>query len=399
MIRLPAAPEPRVSIVIVTAKRPDRLVRCLAAVAREAPADLTYEAVVVLNGAEAGVRERLDTEVDGARVVVSDVPLGFAGGTNLGADRARGDLLHLLHDDTEVCPGWLEPLVALLDERPEVGAVGSLLLEVDGGVQNAGNLLWGDGSTAPAGVVTTPEPRPPGDAFPVDYCASASLLLRRSAWSAIGGLDEGLHPAYYVDVDLAMALRGHGYVVLCEPASRVRHERGGSSGTAYRSFVSERNRGRFVAKWEVDLARHHDRLATGVDARASALRAAASRADALAAANRTPAGGRTAAQDDDELAQLRREHAALRRDVAVKDAFIASVEDRLAEAAATRARLEADGATAQRALAEVHEANRALHREYAVLARAHEALGASHGPEPVPAGLRQRLRRFLEGRR
>jgi GT2 family glycosyltransferase len=375
MIALPRATDPRVSIVIVTARRPDRLLRCLAAIAREVPADLACEVVVVLNAAEPALRAQLAAEVAGARVVESEIPLGFAGGANLGALHARGALLHHLHDDTEVGRGWLVALTAALDAHPEAGAAGSLVLGFDGAVQTAGYVLWRDGTTSPPWTGPPPPPESFGRPYAVDYCASASLLIRTSAWDATGGFNEDLHPAYYVDVDLAMALRDAGHVVLCAPGSRVLHERGGSSGSAFRAFVSARNRELFVARWSRDLAAQEP-PGEGADALDRARAATARRAAAVAAMG--PRAGRAtpAAGVDDEVGRLRREHLQLRRDVAVKDAFIAHAERLLAEAAATRDRLEADGAIAQRALVDVHEANAAVHDRYAALQREYELLRA-----------------------
>jgi GT2 family glycosyltransferase len=359
--------DPRVSVVIVAARNAERLLRCVERVLREAPDAVALEVVVVLNAAEPGLEEALRSAYEHARVVSSDVPLGFPGGVNLGARHARGELLHVLHDDTEVEPGWLERLIAALDERAEAGAVGSLVLDPDGTVQSAGAVLWRDGRTEPLPADGPGALWQGGDAYPVDYCASASLLIRRDAWEAVGGLDERFHPAYYVDVDLAMALRSQGYAMLCEPRSRVRHERGGSSRETFRSFVSERNRATFAAKWARDLAHQapyaddpgaHSRARAATEARVGAV-AAARRPAADAAVDRRPPEPETAVE------RLRRERELLLRDVAVKDAYVVELEriaaaelaaraEELAAAAATRRRLEADGATAQRALAEAH---------------------------------------------
>ncbi|MDP9134667.1 MAG: glycosyltransferase family 2 protein [Actinomycetota bacterium] len=357
--------QPRVSIVIVAARNAERLLSCLERVVLEAPDEVALEIVVVLNAAEPGMEEALRSAFEHVQVVSSDVPLGFAGGVNLGASHTRGELLHVLHDDTEVEPGWLDRLIAVLEDRPEAGAVGSLVLGPDGSVQSAGAVLWRDGRTEAIAPRGREEQR--SDAYPVDYCASASLLVRRDAWEAVGGLDERFHPAYYVDVDLAMALRSGGYATLCEPRSRVRHERGGSSRDAFRSFVSERNRATFVAKWAHDLT-HQAPYADGAEARSRAVEATAARARAVVAARRPPTGGsidRPPPDPETAADRLRREREQLLREIAVKDAYVAELEriaatertrraDELADAAETRRRLEADGAIAQQALVEAH---------------------------------------------
>ena len=295
--------------------------------AREAPAGTPLEIVVVLNAADPALQEALDREVIGARVVTTEVSLGFAGGANAGARHARGELLHLLHDDTEVCAGWLEPLIDALNACPDVGAAGSLILDVDGTVQSAGAILWRNGVTTPPWAESPPDPAFFGtDPFPVDYCASASVLIRRELWDAIGGVDEELHPAYYVDVDLALAVRSHGRSVVCAPKSRALHERGGTSPMGIRQFASERNRARIVIKWAEDLE-GQEPFEVGADAlerakqvtlrRAASLRPAST---AVRAVSESP--GVDSVQDQRLLLERR----ALLRDISVKDAYIAELE-------------------------------------------------------------------------
>jgi O-antigen biosynthesis protein len=325
-VTLPTAAQPRVSIVVVAAKQPSRLVRCLTAVAREAPSGTPLETIVVLNAAEPTLRETLDREIVGARVVATEVSLGFAGGANLGARQARGEFLHLLHDDTEVCAGWLESLIDAMNNCPEAGAAGSLILNEDGTVQSAGAVLWRDGVTTPPWPESPPSPAFFGiDPFPVDYCASASLLIRREVWDVAGGLDEELYPAYYIDVDLALAVRSQGRSVVCAPQSRVLHERGGSSPIGFRQFVSERNRARIVVKWAEDLERQEP-FEVGAEALEQAKRvtlqtAASLRPPPAAARPVAESPGSVPAQEERLLLERR----ALLRDISVKDAYIAEL--------------------------------------------------------------------------
>jgi len=373
--RVASADEPTVSILIVAARKPERLVRCLRAVSRHAPSDLAYEVVVVLNAAEPGMREQIERDVEGVRLVESEVPLGLAGGANLGASRASGRLLLLLHDDTEVGADWLMPLVRLLDGRPEVGAVGSAVLNLDGTLQTAGHVLWRNGATAPRWLRQPPPVGALGDPCPADYCASACLLVRRAAWDAVGGLDEGFHPAYYVDVDLAMSLRSRGYIVLCEPASRVRHERGGSSASAFRMFLAARHRERFVGKWAADLA-HQQPEGHDAESLARADRATERRAAAVAKYERQPSAPVAPGATEDALTRLRRERALLQRDVAVKHEFIGHAQELLDHGAATRERLELECAELQGALAASNERAAAARRAQGALTHEHGLVSA-----------------------
>src|SRR5688500_13304900 len=75
------------------------------------------------------------------KLIVSMENLGFAGGNNLGIKASSGDYLLFLNNDTEVHPGFLEPLVALFEANPNAGAASSKILYHDSGetIQYAGS--------------------------------------------------------------------------------------------------------------------------------------------------------------------------------------------------------------------------------------------------------------------
>jgi hypothetical protein len=110
-------------------------------------------------------------------------------------------------------------------------------------------IIWRDGSTSPPWVGEVPPAAAFPDLRPVDQLGSCSILVRASAWDAVGGLDEFFFPVYYVDVDLSMALHHLGLFALYQPASCVRHHQGASNPARFRSFLIRRNRLIFVEKW------------------------------------------------------------------------------------------------------------------------------------------------------
>lgn len=239
---------PTVSILILTRHAPQRLERCLAAIAR-LPDPVSREILILLNDADADVRAIFKAPVTHVRVLGSSVNLGFAGGCNVAAAAATGRYLVFLNDDTEVEPGWLQSLVEIAEPDPRVGAVGSCILFPDGSVQEAGSIIWQDGSTM--GVGRGEPSDSPGVAFvrQVDYCSACSLLVRRDVWEAAGGFCEDYFPAYYEDVDFCLSIRALGYRVLYAPRSRLRHYEGGSSDPAFRVFLHRYQVRRFRDRW------------------------------------------------------------------------------------------------------------------------------------------------------
>ena len=246
-IVLPSSPEPRVSILIVSAKQPRLLARCLESLAR-CGSTVPFETLVLLNNALPEVKTLVRERVSGAIVIDSSVPLGLAGGSNRARAAARGELLVLFHDDAEAEPGWLDALVETIDAHPEAGAVGSRMLNPDGTPQSLGSVLWSDGSAwglgGPRSLLPASE-----TTFAVDYCGSSSLLVRAATWDAIGGADERFYPAFYVDVDLCLGVWTRGQAVLATPASRVRHTKSASTEPLFRELLYRRNQKLLQDKW------------------------------------------------------------------------------------------------------------------------------------------------------
>jgi O-antigen biosynthesis protein len=241
-------------VVIATTNDHHGLLRCLAALERGA-AGVPYEVVLVLNGAEPKVIEAAHT-VSGPRLVDSAWNLGFAGASNLGRAHCQGELIVLLHDDAEPEEGWLEALVSAARRHPEAGVIGSRVLSGDGLLELAGAAIFSDATTALRGRGSPPTEDEFMVSRPVDYCGSSSLLVRAETWDSVGGLDELMFPAGYVDVDLSIAARSAGWVVWYEAAAVVRHHAGGTMSSGFKVFAHERNRARLRAKWAPELELH-----------------------------------------------------------------------------------------------------------------------------------------------
>ena len=252
-IEVPSSPAPIVSVIIPT-KTLELVLCALRSLVDAAPIRVAFETIVVVNGAASDLARDLRSRVAGVQIVESTLNRGLAGAANLGRRVARGQLLVLLHDDAEVEPGWMEAFVAAADEFPDAGAIGGMVLDPDGSLQTAGMVLWQDATVSPPWLGDPPSPESFAEPRAVDYCGSSAILVRAEVWDSIGGLEERLFPAYYVDVDLAMSVRAVGWRVLFHPGPRIRHRRGASSTARTREFLAQRNRAFFIEKWSTQLA-------------------------------------------------------------------------------------------------------------------------------------------------
>jgi O-antigen biosynthesis protein len=257
---LTARGEIRVSIVIPVFNKAEFTLNCLHSLLKEI--DLRRTQIIVVDNASTDrTAEILSQFSDLIRVISNEENRGFVDACNQGAAAARGEFLVFLNNDTEVLPGWLNPLEETAEQRPSVGAVGSLLLYPDNSIQEAGAIVWRNGEAHHYGWGGSPDDRRFNFAREVDYCSAASLLIRKNVFNELGGFDRRFAPAYYEDVDLCFGVRSLGYKVMYQPASRLVHYEGVTAGADTSKGIKQFqivNREKFVAKWREVL--EHDQL-------------------------------------------------------------------------------------------------------------------------------------------
>lgn len=252
---LPGSDAPRVSIVIPVYNKIEYTSACLRSIAAHAGA-VPFEVIVVDDGSSDATPQRL-AGISGIHALRNAHNLGFIGSCNAGAATARGYYLLFLNNDTVVTAGWLEALVDCLESAPNAGLVGAKLVYPDGRLQEAGGIVFNDGSGWNVGRFGDPEDARYGFRREVDYCSGAAILLRRDLFARLGRFDTRYTPAYYEDTDLAFAVRAAGLKVYYEPAATVVHFEGITSGTDTASGTKRYqvvNRGKFIDKWKDALA-------------------------------------------------------------------------------------------------------------------------------------------------
>ncbi len=116
-------------------------------------------------------------DLDGITLHTNPENLGFLRSCNAAAARARGRVLVLLNNDTRVLPGWLDALLDGLAHLPDAGLVGSKLLYPDGTLQEAGAIIWRDGSAWNFGRNDDPNRPHYCHARAVDYVSAASVAM------------------------------------------------------------------------------------------------------------------------------------------------------------------------------------------------------------------------------
>lgn len=254
-LEFPVALDPVVSIIVPTYGNVELSAACLHAIMRNPPAE-GFEVILAEDASGDAGMQRF-SEVPGLRYEPAVENHGFVRNCNRAARLAKGKFLLFLNNDTEVLPGAVEELLGVFREKPDCGLAGSMLLNTDGSVQEAGGIVWNDAGGWNYGRGGDASSHEFNYLREVDYCSGACLMVPSALFAQLGMFDERYAPAYYEDTDLAFKVREAGLKVFYVPGSKVVHHEGGSHGTDPTVGVKAyqgRNQQLFLEKWKDRLA-------------------------------------------------------------------------------------------------------------------------------------------------
>lgn len=235
----PPAP-PLISVVIVAYDSGGALLRCLATV--DSPDEGVHEIVVVDNGS-GGEELEIAAASPRVRVVSAGRNLGFAGGCNLGAEHATGEVLVFLNPDTVVASGALRQLARTLEDESIAIAMARLrllfepsLLNSSGTVVHISGLGWAGGYSDDASslLASTDVVAPSG----------AAMAIRVDEFRRLGGFRPEFF-MYHEDQELGWRVRMNGKRVVVDAAADVYHDYEFDRHPFKRYFL-ERNRLAFL---------------------------------------------------------------------------------------------------------------------------------------------------------
>jgi len=251
---------PMVSIIIPTRDQPDLLRRCLESILARSTYP-HFEILVVDNGSvQPETLHFLESlqEQKKIRLLRHESPYNFSAINNHAAKEARGGILCLLNDDTEVIsPDWIETMVGHLIQ-PGIGVVGAKLLFPDGRVQHAGDAVGPRGAAdhLHSGVGATDPGY--GDraivAQDLSAVTGACLMTWKNLYQQLGGLDATNLPVAYNDIDYCLRVRERGSRVVWTPHALLLHHELATRGINRRfpDFLSLWKAKRFVRrKWQI----------------------------------------------------------------------------------------------------------------------------------------------------
>jgi GT2 family glycosyltransferase len=238
------------SIVIPTFNKLELTEKCLSSIFSNTKGE--YEVIVIDNSSKDKTQNFLEKEKR-ITAVLNKENLGFSKANNIGAKKAKGDLLIFLNNDTEVQKGWLEAISRIFEEETKVGAVGVKLLFPDGTIQHAGLAFSED--NIPRHLYYRDKADLPRVNKQREFKAvtAACIAIPKKVFKEVGGFDEryinGLE-----DVDLCLRIKEAGYRIVYQPKSVVIHHESVSPG---RFDYNKHNSDLYMLRWKNVLPDEH----------------------------------------------------------------------------------------------------------------------------------------------
>lgn len=263
--------QPDVSVVIVSFNTRDLLRECLQTLERES-IGVTYEVIVVDNASRDGSADMVEKEFSQAKLIRSEVNLGFAAANNRGFALANGRYVVLLNSDAFLSPGALRKSVEKMEANPQIGLGGGRLISRDNTLQPSARmfpsilndaLILSGLSTKYANSHFFGRPdrtwADPNQPAQVDWVPGAYSIIRREVLEQINYFDESFF-LYYEEVDLCRRIKQAGWEIWYWPDVIVVHIGGESSKTI--THLSMSSAGSQLTLWRMRSAllyyrKHH----------------------------------------------------------------------------------------------------------------------------------------------
>jgi GT2 family glycosyltransferase/glycosyltransferase involved in cell wall biosynthesis len=203
------------------------------------------------------VIQELQGKYPNIKAIHNEKNMGFATGNNQGLKIATKEYICHLNNDTIPQWGWLERMVDVLENKPEVGIVGARLYfnKDENGIwkiQHAG-VTFKSGQLEHIGRFQHHEKVPRRGIEEVESVTGACMLIRKE----LAGFDEEYIRGYYEDIDLCLSIREKGFKVVINHEAKLIHFEGMSQILLKKedenkfNKVTEENKKRFDAKWHI----------------------------------------------------------------------------------------------------------------------------------------------------
>jgi GT2 family glycosyltransferase len=241
---------PRVSIVSINYNQVHHTCAMLDSLRKVTYPDV--EVIVVDNFSPEDPTAVITKNYPEVKFIRSEKNLGFAGGNNLGIAHSTGEYILFLNNDTEVAPGFLEPLVQLFETHPDAGVASCKLIyhNSDGIIQYVGSTCINPYTGRNKRIGHMEKDRGQHDQLKeTDLAHGAAMMVPRKVIDQVGMMPEFFF-LYYEEIDWCESIKKAGYKIYVVPASTVYHKESMSVGknSTLKTYYMTRNRLLFMRR-------------------------------------------------------------------------------------------------------------------------------------------------------
>ncbi|CAI9122312.1 glycosyltransferase [Brytella acorum] len=237
--------QPDISIIVVLHNNFDMTLNALTALRSSHRRDIQ---LIIVDSGSYDETCHIEHYVKGATLLRFGGNVAFIRACNEAVRHAQTPFLLFLNNDTEIQLGSIQVAIERLRRDPKVGAIGGKMVRSNGLLQEAGAVIYRDGSVA--GYMRGASPDVPEANFVrrVDFCSGAALFTRTELFKNLGGFDEEYIPAYYEETDYCVKIWKSGHEVIYDPSIMTIHYEYGSSNIKDGTGYINRNRKIFNSK-------------------------------------------------------------------------------------------------------------------------------------------------------
>ncbi|RNL52571.1 glycosyltransferase family 2 protein [Pedobacter jejuensis] len=220
---------------------------------KQNPSKHDLEVVFVDNGSREEFEQEYKLIYPELIYVRSNHNLGFAGGNNLGIEKATGDYLLLLNNDTEITSSTIDVLVNEMESNAQIGLISPLILYYDepDTIQYAGFTEMNYLTCRNSGIGSMQQNKGQfdNDSRITGYCHGAAMMCRRTDLDHVGLMADEFF-LYYEELDWCERFKKAGLQIWFTGKTKIYHKESMSVGkeSAIKTYFMTRNRMLFIKK-------------------------------------------------------------------------------------------------------------------------------------------------------
>ncbi len=245
--------DPVVTIIMVLYNQAPLSFSCLNSIKKHVK--LPIQLIIIDNNSTDETPQLLE-QIKGAIIIRNKKNFHFIHACNQAIDHINTEYTLFINNDVELIEDSISIAFEQLSSNKDYGAIGGKIILPNGMLQEAGNIVWNDGTCLGYGRGQSPHLLQFNFMRNVDYCSAAFLMTRTELFKKHGGFDPLFKPAYYEETDYCLWLHEKGFKVIYHPQIAIRHFEFGSNSEDHANLLIKKNHKTFYKKHQLKLTLH-----------------------------------------------------------------------------------------------------------------------------------------------